>query len=214
MNIYYEYNNMNMQINKSLLKRDVENLEIRKLIEERKIDNIDGDWIRITDYFSFDKEVIYMLVNKYKRNYGSLAPTISLALLLYGIGLEKRETYMKEEKDWEYVKKMISRFPFDEYYDYENRIYDINVKTLKLLNQTHYLRLKRNDFIHLQTWVLAVYLAKLEENGCTFHPVRENGILVGLSIDGNKENIKRVEEEIKKDYGVLFDLNAGWFLYI
>ncbi|MBB5254148.1 hypothetical protein [Sulfurisphaera ohwakuensis] len=203
-----------MQINKSLLKRDVENLEIRKLIEERKIDNIDGDWIRITDYFSFDKEVIYMLVNKYKRNYGSLAPTISLALLLYGIGLEKRETYMKEEKDWEYVKKMISRFPFDEYYDYENRIYDINVKTLKLLNQTHYLRLKRNDFIHLQTWVLAVYLAKLEENGCTFHPVRENGILVGLSIDGNKENIKRVEEEIKKDYGVLFDLNAGWFLYI
>ncbi|WP_390531802.1 hypothetical protein [Sulfurisphaera ohwakuensis] len=203
-----------MQINKSLLKRDVENLEIRKLIEERKIDNIDGDWIRITDYFSFDKEVIYMLVNKYKRNYGSLASTISLALLLYGVGLEKRETYMKEEKDWEYVKKMISRFPFDEYYDYENRIYDINVKTLKLLNQTHYLRLRRNDFIHLQTWVLAVYLAKLEENGCNFHPVRENGILVGLSVSGNKENIRKVEEEIKKDYGVLFDLNAGWFLYI
>ncbi|QIW23746.1 hypothetical protein EWF20_05960 [Sulfolobus sp. S-194] len=203
-----------MQINKSLLKRDVENIEIRKLIEERKIDDIDGDWIRITDYFSFDKEVIYMLVNKYKRNYGSLAPTISLALLLYGVGLEKRETYMKEEKDWEYVKKMISRFPFEEYYDYENRMYEINVKTLKLLNQSHYLRLKRNDFTHLQVWVLAVYLAKLEESGCTFHPVRENGVLVGLSINGNKENIQRVEEEIRKDYGVLFDLNAGWFLYI
>ncbi|BAB65913.1 hypothetical protein STK_08980 [Sulfurisphaera tokodaii str. 7] len=214
MNIYYEYNNMNMQINKSLLKRDVENLEIRKLIEERKIDNIDGDWIRITDYFSFDKEIIYTLVNKYKRNYGSLAPTISLALLLYGVGLEKRETYMKEEKDWEYVKRMIGRFPFDEYYDYENRVYEINVKTLKLLNQTHYLRLRRNDFTHLQAWVLAVYLAKLEENGCSFHPVRENGILVGLSVSGNKENIRKVEEEIKKDYGVLFDLNAGWFLYI
>ncbi|GAA5420588.1 hypothetical protein Stok01_02553 [Sulfurisphaera tokodaii] len=205
---------MNMQINKSLLKRDVENLEIRKLIEERKIDNIDGDWIRITDYFSFDKEIIYTLVNKYKRNYGSLAPTISLALLLYGVGLEKRETYMKEEKDWEYVKRMIGRFPFDEYYDYENRVYEINVKTLKLLNQTHYLRLRRNDFTHLQAWVLAVYLAKLEENGCSFHPVRENGILVGLSVSGNKENIRKVEEEIKKDYGVLFDLNAGWFLYI
>ncbi|HII73416.1 hypothetical protein [Sulfurisphaera tokodaii] len=203
-----------MQINKSLLKRDVENLEIRKLIEERKIDNIDGDWIRITDYFSFDKEIIYTLVNKYKRNYGSLAPTISLALLLYGVGLEKRETYMKEEKDWEYVKRMIGRFPFDEYYDYENRVYEINVKTLKLLNQTHYLRLRRNDFTHLQAWVLAVYLAKLEENGCSFHPVRENGILVGLSVSGNKENIRKVEEEIKKDYGVLFDLNAGWFLYI
>ncbi|BFH73062.1 hypothetical protein SJAV_10060 [Sulfurisphaera javensis] len=202
-----------MQINKSLLKRDVERIEIRDLIKDKKINDIDGDWIRITDYFSFNKDTILLLASEYKKKYGSLAPTISLALLIYGLGLDKREEYMNDESDWEYVKNAIGKFPFEEYYDYENRMYDIHIKTLKTLHKYEFLKYSRNDFVHLQTWILATYLAMLEENHCTITPVRENRVLVSLSIKGNKKDIENVEEQIRKRYGVLFDLNVGWFTY-
>ena len=202
-----------MQIRKNLLKKDVEDLKIKELIEENKIENINGDWIRITDYFSFNESTISLLASKYKENYGTLAPTISLAFLIYGLGLEKREKYMKEEKDWEYVKKVIGKFPFEEYYDYEKRIYPLNIKTLKIMGKDKYIKLTENDFIHLQTWVLAVYLGRLEERNIRFTPLRDNGILVSLSIKGNKKDIEQVNEEMRKTYEIIFDLNVGWFMY-
>jgi len=152
-----------MQINKNLLKKDVEDLKIRGLIAENKIENINGDWIRITDYFSFDETIITTIVSKYKETYCSLAPSISLVLLIYGLNLDKREKYMKEEKDWEFVKRSLGKFPFEEYYDYEKKIYSINIKTLNMMRNEKYTKLTENDFLHLQTWVLAIYLGKLEE---------------------------------------------------
>jgi len=110
-----------MQINKNLLKKDVEDLKIRGLIAENKIESINGDWIRITDYFSFDETLITKIISKYKETYKSLVPSISLVLLIYGLGLDKREKYMKEEKDWEFVKRSLGKFPFEEYYDYEKK---------------------------------------------------------------------------------------------
>jgi len=202
-----------VQINKNLLKKDVEDLKIRDLITENKIENINGDWIRITDYFSFDETLITKIISKYKGTYGSLAPSISLVLLIYGLGLDKREKYMKEEKDWEFVKRSLSKFPFEEYYDYEKKIYSINIKTLNMMRNEKYKRLTENDFLHLQTWILAVYLGKLEEKKVHFTPLRDNGVLVSLSIKGNKKDIEEIEEEIRKTYGVIFDLNVGWFIY-
>ena len=202
-----------MQINQNLLKKDVEDLKIRDLITENRIENINGDWIRITDYFSFDERIITKIVSKYKEIYGSLAPTISLVLLIYGLGLDKREKYMKDEKDWEFVKRSIGKFPFEEYYDYEKKIYSINIKTLNAIRNNEYTELTENDFLHLQTWILAVYLGKLEEKKIRFTPLRDNGILVSLSIRGNRKDIEQIEEEIRKTYGIMFDLNVGWFIY-
>lgn len=202
-----------MQISKSLLKRDVEKIEIKEIIEKRKFDNINGDWIRLTDYFSYDNTIVSELALRYKKMFGSLAPSISLGFLMYGLGLERREQYMNQEKNWDLVKKVIGKFPFDEYYDYENRTYDIHIKTLKTLHKTEYLNLSRNDFVHLETWIIAVYLAKIEELKYSYSPIRENRVLVSLSIRGNKRDVENVEEELRKDYGILFDLNAGWFIY-
>jgi len=202
-----------VQINKNLLKKDVEDLKIRDLITENKIESINGDWIRITDYFSFDETIITKIISKYKETYDSLAPSISLVLLIYGLGLDKREKYMKEEKDWEFVKRSLSKFPFEEYYDYERKIYSINIKTLNMMRNEKYTKLTENDFLHLQAWILAVYLGKLEEKKIHFTPLRDNGVLVSLSIKGNKKDIEEIEEETRKTYGVIFDLNVGWFIY-
>lgn len=203
-----------MLINGNLLKKDVEDLSIRSLIEEGKIENINGDWVRITDYFSFPESTVLRIVNKYKEKFGSLAPTISLVFLIYGISLEKREKYMNSEKDWKYVKQVVGKFPFDEYYDYERRLYPVNLKTLKVMREEEkYRGLDVNSFVHLQTWVLAVYLARLEELKIQYSPYRESGLLVSLNIKGNRKDIETVEEIMRKDYGLIFDLNAGWFNY-
>jgi len=81
------------------------------------------------------------------------------------------------------------------------------------MRDERYTKLTENDFLDLQTWILAVYLGKLEERKIYFTPLRDNGVLVSLSIKGNKKDIKEIEEEIRKTYGVIFDLNVGWFIY-
>jgi len=94
----------------------------------------------------------------------------------------------------------------------KKKIYSINIRTLNATRNNEYIKLTENDFLHLQTWILAVYLGKLEEKKIRFTPLRDNGILVSLSIKGNRKDIEQIEEEIRKTYGIMIDLNVGFGL--
>ena len=217
-----------MQINKCLIKRDIQDQEVLSLIslrdEERveKINKImkkrvDGDLIRITDYISIDDDVLKKIVNAVKEKYGiiGLKASISLLFLIFGSSLEKREKYMKEVGDeWEKIKKVINAIPFDKYYDYEHRVYDVNISTLKKIDENNkILNLSKNDFIHLQVWILSVFLSELKERGIKFRAVKEGTELTGIRIESMYKDVEDILKSLEKEYGKIIKIYSGWFIF-
>ncbi|BCU71069.1 hypothetical protein [Stygiolobus caldivivus] len=219
-----------MQINKCIIKRDIQDQEIFSIInieDGRRIEKINeiiknkekisGDLLRITDYISVDKETLEKIVSAIKDKYGiiGLKLSISIAFLTLGLGLEKREKYMKEVgEEWEKIKESIGLIPFEKYYDYEYRSYDINISTLKKLGEkSSIINLNKNDFIHLQVWIISVLLSGLKERGIKFRLIKEGTELTGIRIESRKKDIQDIFRTLESEYGKIVKLYSGWFIF-
>ena len=121
---------------------------------------------------------------------------------------------MRTNKDWELVKKGIGAISYDKYYDYENRTYEINIKTLKRINDdNNYMRLCKNDFIHLQIWVLAYIIGNLKDRKIEIREIKEGSNLVDIRIKAKLKDVEDILIESEKKYRNIVKLLAGWFIY-
>jgi len=216
-----------MQVSKALIKKDVVIDDVFKILNlkdcERELKLLElsksiksGDLIRISDYINVSTETIIKIIKDLTITYGEIMvpASISLALLIYGLNFNKRDEYMRTNKDWELVKKGIGAISYDKYYDYENRTYEINIKTLKRINDdNNYMRLCKNDFIHLQIWVLAYIIGYLKDRKIEIREIREGSNLVGIRIKAKLKDVEDILIESEKKYRNIVKLLAGWFIY-
>jgi hypothetical protein len=216
-----------MQVSKALIKKDVIIDDVFKILNlkdcERELKLLElsksiksGDLIRISDYINVSTETIIKIIKDLTITYGEIMvpASMSLALLIYGLNFNKRDEYMRTNKDWELVKKGISAISYDKYYDYENRTYEINIKTLKRINDdNNYMRLCKNDFIHLQIWVLAYIIGNLKDRKIEIREIREGSNLVGIRIKAKLKDVEDILIESEKKYRNIVKLLAGWFIY-